>query len=167
MTQQTAENIAKEVLDSLNQDMADLKLLLGLLNEERACLEVTEHDKLDVYTEKKSAVCNLLDERAKQRAQKLSLLTLRCGNSAEWQQTLVALQPTKYGSDLRVAWDKTEGALQECDKAMRINEKIVSSLLQSARQFISALRVTDNSSEVYDASGRTSSNTGKLEFVQA
>ena len=141
--------------------------MLNILGEERNCLESADHSKLESYTEQKSELSHSLDHRAKQRTQKLNSLDLKCGNASEWKQTLAALKPTQYGSTITATWSKVEHALNQCDTATQINEKIVASILQSARQFIAALRGTDDNSIVYDASGRTTNNTGQLEFVQA
>lgn len=167
MTMHANDTIAKEILDSLNSDLADLNRMLDILSEERNCLENVDHSKLESYTEQKSELSRLLDNRAKQRTDKLNSMDLKCGNANEWKQTLAALNPSQYGSTITATWNKVEHALKQCNSAAQINEKIVASLLQSARQFIAALRGTDDSSKVYDASGRTTKNTGQLEFVQA
>ncbi len=159
--------VAQETLNSLRQDLSNLDEILSILQEERSYLESTDHSQLDAFTHSKSKLSGLLDERAKARTQLLNSINLRCDNAQQWEATLSTFDKTIHGSDIRSTWAKVEDNLKLCDTATQVNGKIVASLLQSAKQFITALQGNDNNSGVYNADGLAATERRSEGFIQA
>ena len=159
-------NVAKHVLSTLEQDALALNQMLALLSQERACLESNNHKELETFNQQKSSLSNLLDQRAKQRSQQLQQLGLNSDNAQQWSKALEVFDKTAEGAALRNTWLEVEKTLNECNIAMAINEKIVATLLQSAKQFISALQGTESSANVYDSSGRSSASASSAGIIQ-
>lgn len=166
MNPQPSSVIASTVLESLRQDLDDLQKMLDLLAQERKILETNQHEELESLTARKSSLSSILDLRSSQRDQHLAQAGLHCKSAKQWEEALDSFDATPQGPELRKLWQKVEVKLQTCKDAMLTNEKIVASLLQSTRQFISALRGSDNQSQVYDASGRSSTSSISTGLVQ-
>lgn len=159
-------NVARHVLNSLEQDQLDLNQMLTLLSQERECLESSNHKELDSFNQKKSSLSALLDQRARQRTQHLQQIGLSSDNAQQWNKALEVFDKTSEGKVLRKAWVEVESTLNECNTAMMINEKIVATLLQSAKQFISALQGSESTANVYDSTGRSSASASSAGIIQ-
>lgn len=149
--------LAELLKTSLELDLKDLEALEQLLQHERSSLEKSIFTELEAIANKKMTASNELDRRAKHRIAQLNSSGLNASSGKDWLQTIELLEK-QSGIQLWALWRSVESALKQCDRLLKINEKIVSTMHQSANNFLTALEEDAGSVKVntYSAVGEKS-----------
>lgn len=153
----TLAKLANEIFQSLGADKIDLAQLRTLLTEERGALEQREHDAITEYAEQKAVIVKRMEKRNQLRQTLLQRNQL-AATAERWQDTIAKLDAV---SPVRLLplWLEIESELQECQKLLAINEKIIGGMKQSVDRFMNILRGQTGSGQTYTATGKAESFT--------
>lgn len=157
--------LANEIYQSLGADQADLQQLTDWLKKEYQALEQQDHTAINDYAEQKDIVVRRLEQRSQLRSTVLE----RHGfypKKRKWLTTIETLnQHTR--SDLLSMWLNLEEQLKTCQRALQLNEKIITGLKQNVDRFMNIIRGQTSTTQTYNASGKTENFLSRKALTQA
>ena len=163
MRDQQAQALGEYLKTSLELDLGDLMQLNDLLSQERGSLEKNAFDQLPEINDDKARLSLSLEKRASQRDAELNANALEGKDSQSWLH-IIELIESRSGLRLWSLWRKVEQELKACDRMLKINEKIVAGMQQSANQFIQAIKQQESGSspsQTYGAKGNAAVNVAQ------
>ena len=162
---QGISHLANEVYQSLGADQADLQQLADLLQKEYRSLEQQDHNAIDEYAKQK----DILVRRLEQRSQLRSTVLERHNLYPQQGKWLIAIETLNEhtSSDLISMWLNLEAQLKTCQRALQLNEKVITGLKQNIDRFIHILHSQTSTAQTYNAAGKTENFLSRRALTQA
>ena len=162
---QGISHLANEIYQSLGADQADVQQLTDLLQKEYRSLEQQDHSAINEYAKQK----DILVRRLEKRSQLRSTVLERHNFYPQQEKWLTAIETLNEHtpSDLISMWLNLETQLKTCQRALQLNEKVITSLKQNTDRFIHILHSQTSTAQTYNAAGKTENFLYRRPLTQA
>ncbi|MDG2473256.1 MAG: flagellar export chaperone FlgN [Pseudomonadales bacterium] len=163
--EQGISHLANEIYQSLGADQADLQQLTDWLQKEYQSLEQQDHSAINEYAKQK----DMLVRRLEQRSQLRSTVLERHDFFPQQGKWLTAIETLNEHTpnDLLGMWLNLETQLKTCERALQLNEKIITGLKQNIDRFMHILHRQTSTAQTYNASGETENFLSRRTLTQA
>ncbi len=163
--EQGISHLANEIYQSLGADQADLQQLTDLLQKEYQSLEQQDHSAINEYAKQKDILVRRLEQRSQLRSTVLERHDFY-PQQGKWLTVIETLN-AHTPSDLHGMWLNLETQLKTCQRALQLNEKIITGLKQNVDRFMHILRSQAPTTQTYNAAGKTESFLSRRALTQA
>ena len=162
---QGISHLANEIYQSLGADQADLQQLTDLLQKEYRSLEQQDHSAINEYAKQKDTLVRRLEQRSQLRSTVLERHNFY-PQQGKWLTAIETLNE-HTPRDLLSLWLNLEAQLKTCQRALQLNEKIITGLKQNIDRFIHILHSQTSTAQTYNAAGKTENFLSRRALTQA
>ena len=164
-SEQGISHLANEIYQSLGADQADLQQLTDLLQKEYRSLEQQDHSAINEYAKQKDILVRRLEQRSQLRGTVLERHNFY-PKQGKWLTAIETLNE-HTPSDLISMWLNLEAQLKKCQRALQLNEKVITGLKQNIDRFIHILHSQTSTAQTYNAAGKTENFLSRRALTQA